>query len=204
MSNVLIGTERNGNAKKTRQIGYVPANIYGPGIDQNLNIQFPESEILRFLRSNSIGAKAKVKVNEEEWDCIIREIQYEIIGTKPMHIDFYATSADIPVRVKLSISFSGNEQLIRENLVLNVSRDEIEIQGLMKDLPGYIEADVSEMHSGSVITMGDLVLPDGITLLSSADEVVATAAEGGHEPEEVEEDDTLLEIQPDAEEETEA
>ena len=36
----------------------------------------------------------------------------------------------------------------------------------MKDLPGSIEIDVSEMQSGDVITMGDIALPNGVTLIS--------------------------------------
>lgn len=200
MSNVLIATERKEGGRKTRQLGYVPANIYGPGIEHNLNIQFDESDISKFLRSNAIGSKAKVKVNKDEWDCIVKEIQYQILGGGPIHVDFYATSADVPVRTKLGISLIGNEQLIRNNLVLNVTSDEIEIQGLMKDLPGSIEIDVSDMQSGDVITMGDIALPNGVTLISNPDEVVAAAGEGGQAPEEdVTDEETPMEVQPDAE-----
>lgn len=60
---------------------------------------------------------------------------------------------------------------------MNILEDEIEIQGVLKDLPEFVDIDVSLMKDGSVITMGDIALPEGIRLLSRKDEVVVRAAE---------------------------
>lgn len=174
MTLLLDATERKESVKKIRRLGYVPGSIYGPGLDKNLEIQLEGKEVNKFLKSHSIGAKAKIKINENEQLCVIKNIQYEHLSNKPIHIEFYASSEDQLVKAKVPIRFKGNELLSKGNLVLNILKDEIELQGILKDLPEFIEVDVSEMADGSVITMGDIVLPEGIRLLSKEDETVAS------------------------------
>lgn len=180
MSNLLIATERKESAKNTRKQGNVPGTVYGPGIGNNLNIQLKGKEIIRFLNKHSIGAKTKLKVNKNNFSCVIKNIQYETLTHKPLHIDFYATSEDGLVKVSVPLRFKGNEQLFRSRLVLNIHKDEVEIQGKLKDLPGFIDVDVSAMKDGSEISLGDIPLPEGIKLLDKKKETVATVtvAEG--------------------------
>lgn len=111
------------------------------------------------MKSHSIGAKTKVKINENELPCVIKDIQCEPISNKPIHIEFYASSEDRLIKVRVPLKFKGKEQISKKNLVLNILEDEIEIQGGLKDLPEFVDIDVSSMKNGSVITMGDIVLP---------------------------------------------
>lgn len=177
MITLLDAMERKESAKKVRKLGYVPCSIYGPGVEHNMDIQIEGKEINRFLKGHSIGAKTRVKVNASELPCVIKSIQYEPISNKPINIEFYASSEDKLVKVRVPFKFKGKEQLFRNNLVLNILEDEIEIQGVLMDLPEFVDIDVSLMKDGSVITMGDIALPEGIRLLSRKDEVVVRAAE---------------------------
>ena len=185
MSNVIVAEERKEKTSKIRRDGYVPGNIYGPGVERNLNVQFEGRVINRFLKNHSTGSKTKVKINDRELLCVVKQVQYGITGNNPIHIDFYASSEDSPVKVTVPFRFIGREKLAGNRLVLNIIEDEAEIQGLLKDLPEVIEIDVSEMQDGSEITMGDVVLPEGIRLLSREDAVVAkvVSAEPGAEAE---------------------
>ena len=174
MTFLLEATERKENVKKVRRQGFVPGSIYGPGLDRNIEIQIEEKYVNKFLKNHSIGAKLKVKVNGNEQLCIVKNIQYEHLSNKPIHIEFYASSEDRLVKAKVPIKFKGNENLSKRNLVLNILKDEIELQGILKDLPEFIEVDVSSMSDGSVIAMRDIVLPEGIRLLSKEDEAAAS------------------------------
>jgi len=175
MTVLLNATERSESAKKVRRMGYVPGNIYGPGIDRNLDVQFKESEVNKFLKNHSTGAKTKVRINGDELTCVVKGIQYELMGNKPIHIELYTSSENKLVKVKVPIRIKGKEKLAKSNLVLNTLVDKVEIQGVLKDLPEFIDIDVSLMKEGDEITMGDITLPEGIKLLSGEDEVVLTA-----------------------------
>lgn len=175
MTLLLNAMERTQSAKKVRRLGYVPGSIYGPGIDSNLNIQLDKKELNKFLRAHSTGAKARIKIKENEFPCVIKNIQYELLSNVPSHIEFYASSEDKLVKVKVPLRFKGKELLSKNNLVVNILQDEVEIQGVLKDLPEFIELDVANMKDGSIITMNDITLPEGVRLLSKKEEPIARA-----------------------------
>lgn len=173
MSVLLNAMERKDNAKKVRRLGYVPGSIHGPGVEKNINIQLDGKEVGQFLKSHSIGAKTKIKINENEFPCVIKTVQYAPLVNKPIHIEFYASSENQTVKVQVSLRFKGKEMLAKSNLVLNILKDEIEIQGVLKDLPESIDVDLSSMKETGEITANDVVLPEGIKLLSRKDEILA-------------------------------
>ncbi|MFU0827349.1 MAG: 50S ribosomal protein L25 [Lachnoclostridium sp.] len=175
MTVLLNATERKEHAKKVRRFGYIPGNIYGPGVGKNLNIQIDKKEVNKLLQSHALGAKTRVKINEREVPCVIKDVQYAPLVNGPIHIEFYASSEDKVVKVKVPLIFKGKELITKSNLVLNILEEEVEVQGLLKDLPEFIEIDVSSMRNAGTIKMKDIPLPEGIKLLSKKDETVAIA-----------------------------
>lgn len=175
MTTVLNAMERSEKVRKVRRDGYVPACIYGPEMKGNLDIQIAEKEAGHFFKSHSIGARTKVKVNEKELNCMIKNIQYDPISGTPVHLDLYASSEESVVKTKIPFKFRGKSQLMRNGLVLNIVEDEIELQGMLKNLPEVVEVNVSAMEEGNVITLADIHLPEGIRALIKEDEVVASA-----------------------------
>lgn len=170
----LNAMERTESAKKIRKQGYVPCNIYGPGVEAPLNVQIQEREVNRFLRHHSLGAKTRIKVDGKELFCVVKGIQYENIHSKPIHMEFYASAEDKPVKVKVPLKFKGRELLSRGNLVLSIHEDEIAIQGRLKNLPETVDIDVSTMKEGDVLVMEDIPLPEGVRLLSPKEDLVAS------------------------------
>jgi len=173
MDTVLNAEERKVHAKKIRRQGWVPGNIYGPGINRNINIQFDGKEINKFLKYRSVGSKTVVNLNKKEFPCVVKEIQYEPITNKPIHIDLYAASEDKQVKVTVPVIFKGKEQLALNNLVLQVLEDEIRIQGALKNLPEFVTVDVASLADGDIITADKLPLPDNVRLLVNSDKVIA-------------------------------
>jgi large subunit ribosomal protein L25 len=173
MTVLLNATERKEHAKKVRRFGYIPGNIYGPGVGKNLNIQIDKKEVNKLLQSHALGAKTRVKINEREVPCVIKDVQYAPLVNGPIHIEFYASSEDKVVKVKVPLIFKGKELITKSNLVLNILEEEVEVQGLLKDLPESIDVDISSMKETGEITANDVVLPEGIKLLSRKDEILA-------------------------------
>jgi len=176
MNAAIKATERTESAKKTRKLGCVPGNIYGPGINRNMNVRFEEKEISKFLKSHSIGSKTIININEKELPCVIKGIQYEPISNKPIHIELYATSEDKLVKVRVPVKFKGKEQLAQNNLVLQVLEDEIRIQGALRNLPEFVSVDVASMKDGNIVTVDNVSLPENVRLLVKKDKVIARIA----------------------------
>jgi len=173
MDTILIAQERKERAKKVRRQGWVPGNIYGPGINRNVNIKFEENKINRFLKTHYVGSKTVVNINEKDCPCVIKDIQYEPITRKPIHIDLYATSEDKQIKVNVPIKFKGKEQLALNNLVMQVLEDEIRLQGALKNLPEFVTVDVAALADGDIVTADKLPLPKNVRLLVKPDKVIA-------------------------------
>jgi large subunit ribosomal protein L25 len=73
-------------AKTLLKEGKIPAVLYGPGI-KNLNLEVDEKELEKILRRKN--SSIVLKVEDKEYQVLIKEIQREPIKGKIIHIDFY-------------------------------------------------------------------------------------------------------------------
>ena len=76
-------------AKTLLKEGKIPAVLYGPGIE-NLNLEIEEKELEKILREKN--SPIVLKVENREYQVLIKEIQREPIKGKIIHIDFYKPS----------------------------------------------------------------------------------------------------------------
>jgi len=71
---------------------------------------------------------------------------------------------DVPV-----VAINHPSESESQGTVLNQPTTHIKLQGRMSDLPAQIEVDVSALTAGHHINAGDIELPNGVKLVSSAD-----------------------------------
>jgi large subunit ribosomal protein L25 len=86
---VLKARIRKAIGKKAKTLlkeGKIPAILYGSGIE-NLNLEIDEKEIEKILREKN--SPIVLKVEDKEYQVLIKEIQKEPIKGKIIHIDFY-------------------------------------------------------------------------------------------------------------------
>jgi large subunit ribosomal protein L25 len=86
---VLKARIRKKKAKSLLKEGKIPAVLYGPGIE-NLNLEIEEKELEKILREKN--SPIVLKVEDKEYQVLIKEIQREPIKGKIIHIDFYKPS----------------------------------------------------------------------------------------------------------------
>jgi len=89
---VLKARIRKAIGKKAKSLlkeGKIPAVLYGPGIE-NLNLEIEEKELEKILREKN--SPIVLKVEDKEYQVLIKEIQREPIKGKIIHIDFYKPS----------------------------------------------------------------------------------------------------------------
>jgi len=91
---VLKARIRKAIGKKAKTLlkeGKIPAVLYGPGIE-NLNLEIDEKEIEKILREKNENSLIALKIDDKEYQVLIKEIQREPIKGKIIHIDFYKPS----------------------------------------------------------------------------------------------------------------
>jgi large subunit ribosomal protein L25 len=158
--------------KLLRQEDIVPGVIYGRHIDPVV-VQFDKRELTTAL--NRVGTSATLQVevsgSSEPYLVIFRDIQHHVIQRDVVHVDLQALSLTETVRVPVSIVLVGVAPAVETEagVVMQVLQ-EIEIEALPTDLIRLIQVDISGLTEiGNSISVGDLEVPEGVTILSNPD-----------------------------------
>lgn len=171
--------------KQLRQVGKVPAEIYGRETD-NQSIQVDGKTLTRVLQEAGSTNLIEVKVDgKQAINALARNIQISPVKRDLLHVDFYAVIMTETVTVSVPIQLIGESTLIKdEGGTLVSGLNELDIEALPGDLPEVIEVDISTLESFSdSVSVADISLPDTITILSNLESMVATI-----QPPRVEED----------------
>jgi large subunit ribosomal protein L25 len=98
-----------------------------------------------------------------------------------MHVDLQRVSANEELRTQVPVHFIGEDTCpgAKAGGLVMHELTEVEIECFPKDLPEYIEVDMSTMDVGDTVHLSDLKVPEGVTLLELArgedhDQVVAS------------------------------
>jgi len=186
MLTVRIREERGSTAaKRMRRGGELPANIAGLGKDARA-VAVSEHAFEKLYRS---GAQLiTIEVGDESLEALIREVQLNTFGDKILHIDFEEIQRGVTIQVEVPLDFFGEPVGVADGGIFQTILDKLNVTCLPRNIPETIEVDVRELASGTNITIGDIVLPEGLTIEGLLpDDVVAMVTAPAVDEEEAEE-----------------
>jgi len=186
--------------KALRREGKLPAVIYGHHIEPQ-PIVLDLRETTKILREVSRATVLTVKVDGEDFTCLVRERQRGVLTGLYEHIDFLAISMTELVRTEVNVFVQGESPAEEEfGAIIMTGADSVEVEALPGDLPESLTVDVSTLTGiGDTITVADLVLPKGVTVLSEPTEMLAVVtmpAQVLEEEEEELEEELDLDVEP--------
>jgi large subunit ribosomal protein L25 len=177
--------------KSLRREGYLPAVVYGYGIDAT-PILLDLQETTKILASVGSSTLVTIDLEGEEYNTLVRERQRDVIYRTLTHLDFQAVSMTETVRANVPIYIGEEDAPAVESYgaMINLGLDVLEIECLPQDLPDRIDIDISGLEEiGDSILVKDIPLSSGITVLDDPEAliVVASAPISEEELEELEE-----------------
>jgi large subunit ribosomal protein L25 len=183
--------------KVLRRTGLLPAILYGVGMEpQTLELPAHETELI--LQNISGSTLIDLKVGSKTHKVLIREVQRDVISRKPIHVDFLEVAMDVTINAVVPIEFVGEAPAVRDlGGVLVSGLNDIEVEALPSNLPDRISVDLSMLETfDDSITVADLKVEEGVTILTELDEAIANVVYQmeEEEPEEIEE--LLEEVEP--------
>ena len=160
--------------KVLRREGKIPAVIYGKHMEP-LPIVLDLRSTTKLLREVSRATILTIDVDGEEFTTLVRERQRGILSGIYEHIDFLAISMTETVRTQVNVFVEGKSPAEEAfGAIVMTGADSIEVEALPGDLPESLTVDVSGLvNIGDTITVADLVLPKGVTVLSDLSEMLA-------------------------------
>jgi large subunit ribosomal protein L25 len=107
---------------------------------------------------------------------LIKEVQYDYLGTNPIHVDFTRVDLNERVPVSVSVVLRGTPAGASVGGVLQQIMMELEIECVVTDTPEQIRANVAKLELDQSLHAGEIHLPEGAKLLTSPEAVVAVVS----------------------------
>jgi large subunit ribosomal protein L25 len=173
--------------KGLRRQGIIPGVIYGRGIEP-VAIQFAARDVEKSISQAGTSTTLQVHVEgiADPYLAIFRDVQYDAIKHNVIHLDLQALDVTRTVRVPISINLVGESFAVTDlGGVLLQLLNEVEVEALPTALVPSIEVDISGMTEiGQSISVADMQIPEGITVLSSPTDAVVQVTYMAEEEEE--------------------
>lgn len=167
-----------------RKGGRMPAIVYGPK-QKPLAIDIAERDFEKTLSAAGESTVISLSVDGEALNVLIHDVDHDPVSGAPRHADFYAIVKGQKVQVAVPIKFTGEAPAVKElsgNLVKALH--ELEVEADPMNLPKELTVDVSTLAALDMrIDAKDIVLPEGVVLMTKPDEVVATVVAAVEEKE---------------------
>ena len=159
-------------ARRLRQEGLMPAIIYGHG-QANLTVSIAAHDIELAVQHGEHLLKCKLDGKEQNF--LIKDVQYDYLGHRIIHVDLTRVRLDERVDVTVPIVLRGTPVGVElEDGVMRQFLAELNIQCVVTNIPDELRVPVADMHVNDVLRVGDLDLPEGVTSLEDAETAVAS------------------------------
>ncbi|NOQ21065.1 MAG: 50S ribosomal protein L25 [Candidatus Aegiribacteria sp.] len=151
-------------ARRLRRAGSIPAVVYGRGGGE-LKVTVIEKEFLDKIGYSTSSGIMDLKMGRKSpVTAIIKDVQWDILSDRPVHIDFLRVSADQIVSIPVHIHLDNIPLGVKMGGVLEHTLHEIIIKVRAKDIPSAINLDVEGMDIGDSMHLSEITLPEGMTL----------------------------------------
>jgi large subunit ribosomal protein L25 len=192
-----------GAVRAARRDGQVPGVIYG-GEKEPQAVALDYKELWKAVETGRfLSTLVDVEIGGEKVRAIPRDIQFDVVRDRVIHVDFLRLGAGQRISVAVPVHFSNHEASpgLKRGGVLNVVRHEVELYCPADSIPEQIEIDLAGWEIGGSIHISHVKLPANVQpVISDRDFTIATiAGAGGKEEETVAEGEVAAAAAPTAE-----
>jgi len=132
--------------KALRNAGMVPCVIYGG----NQPIHFAaEEKAFKGLVYTPNAHTVAIELGKDSYNAVLQDIQFHPISDGILHIDFFQLSEDKEIIMEVPVNIIGTSPGVLLGGVLNLNQRRLKVKALPKNLPDFVEANISELQMGN-------------------------------------------------------
>ena len=172
------GTGRSAS-RRLRKAEKIPAILYGKHTKpENLAIAAPE--FVKLLKEIS-GRATLIELKRDAGATalsFLQEIQRDPITDRYLHIDLHEVKENEKMVIYVGIRVSGEAYGVKtEGGILETASHRLRIRCLPKDLPSFIDVNVTDLKVGGAIHVGELKAIPGVEFLDDKNQTVVLCVE---------------------------
>jgi large subunit ribosomal protein L25 len=171
-------TEGRGASRRMRRAGKAPGIVYGGTIPPT-PIELDHNALFHALRGEAFHSSIlTMKLDGSATKVLLRDVQMHPFRNEILHVDFQRVDENKKIHMKVPLHFVKGEDSpavkLSGAIISHVTTD-IDIACLPKDLPGFIEVDLSTLEVGHALHVSSVKLPPGVSVVKRGtnDPVVA-------------------------------
>jgi large subunit ribosomal protein L25 len=182
-------TQGKGASRRLRHEGKVPAILYGGHADARTLTLNHQKLLIMLDNERFYSTILSLKVGDQTQAAILKDVQRHPFKNAVMHIDFQRVEENEKIRISIPLHFTGaavSPGVKSQGGIVSHMRTETEVSCLPKDLPEFIEVDISGLSLNESIHLSQLKVPQGVVLVDLAKDdaaVVAIHSPRAEEPE---------------------
>jgi len=182
-------TQGKGASRRLRHDGKVPAILYGGHLAARALTLSHQKLLIMLDNERFYSTILNLKVGDQSQAAILKDVQRHPFKNAIVHIDFQRVEENEKIRISIPLHFKGEAiapGVKSQGGLVSHMRTEVEVSCLPKDLPEFIEVDISGLSLNESIHLSQLKLPADVHLVDLAKEdaaVVAIHSPRAEEPE---------------------
>ena len=141
-------------AKKLRREGYVTGNVFGKEMKESIPVKMDAAAVDRLLKTSNKGSQIMLDLDGEQMDVLVKEVDYDSMGSKVLEIDFQALVSGEMVHSVAEVVIHNQSKVVTG--VVEELLDEIEYKALPSALVEKVIVDVGDLKVGETIKVKDL------------------------------------------------
>lgn len=164
-------------ARRDRAKGGLPAVLYGHG-QQPVAISLEAREALRYFHQGEKVFTIELSGESKGQTVILKDLQFDYLGTNVVHVDLARVDLDEKIVANVHLNLVGEaEGMKKAGAILTHPITQVSIHCTVRTLPDHLDVDVSNLDMNQQIKASEVKLPQGITLASDPDAIVAAISE---------------------------
>jgi large subunit ribosomal protein L25 len=162
---------------EVRKQGMVPAVIHNHG-QQSIHVMAPELELERVYEAAGKHHPLNLVIGSEKYLVLIKDAPFHPVKRRLQHVVFQAIRRDEKVEAEIPVRIEGEIPAEKVGLMVLHQLDSVEVEALPTNLPDELTVDgtkLAELHDK--LTVEDIVVPEGVTILTEGEHPIATVVE---------------------------
>jgi large subunit ribosomal protein L25 len=155
--------------KALRNAGAVPCVLYGG--NQTVHFSADEKAFINLVYTPNAHTVA-IELGKTTYNAVLQDIQVHPVSDKILHIDFFQLFDDKEITMEVPVKITGVSPGVLLGGVLRLNTRKLKVRALPKNLPDFVEANISELEMGNKLYVTKLVA-DNYKLLHPENTVVA-------------------------------
>ena len=156
-----------GASRRLRHEEKFPAVVYGAGKEPQ-SLTLDHKSFLHNLENEAFYSHIlTLKVGGEEQKVVLKDLQRHPAKVAVLHADFLRVSDKEKLHMNVPLHFINEDTCpgAKEGGLVTHSMTEVEIACLPKDLPEFLEVDLSKLELDQSLHMSDITLPSGVEIV---------------------------------------